>query len=162
MIAPQHTSPSSYKGRLESPLQLQTNLVLIQPLPVHLCKFPNHLSKAKCICFNDDSPLFLFTFWLIFVIRVWTENAFVPVPSVIVLIGACLDSGNCDTSGRRRSDLLISHQLSHCHSLEMMICLPLVFLTLLVWQHSLMTQVNIKMCYKIISTSCFCVSDFFY
>ncbi|MEQ2157387.1 Histone-lysine N-methyltransferase 2D [Goodea atripinnis] len=28
-----------------------------------------------------------------------TENAFVPVPFVIVWSGACWDSGNCDTSG---------------------------------------------------------------
>lgn len=75
-----------------------------------------------------------------------------PVHSVIVWNEVCMDRGSCGTLGRLLSGLLSRHHLSHCQSLEMMTCLPLDFLTLLVFRHSLMTQVELGTCYYI-----FCV-----
>lgn len=71
-----------------------------------------------------------------------TEKAFRYAHFVTVWSVACTGSENWDTLGPFLSGWPISLQVLHCLSLEMMTCLPLDILTPLVWQRSLMTQVQ--------------------
>lgn len=132
-------------------LLLRTCLLLIQLLLIYLCKLLIQIIKVHTLAHywqksQSESLLMLQT-----ILFDCSERVFEPVRFVTAWSGACMDSGNWNSLGRFLSGQLSSHPLPHCHSLGMMTCLPLDFLTPPVWRHSLTTQVNFKtLCYYIL------------
>lgn len=129
-------------------LLLRMCLVLLQPLPAHMCKFFIQLITdiAHATPKTKKVYVFLNTF-----LCDCTERAFKPVRFVTVWSEACMDSGNWDTLGHLLSGWPTSHQVLHCLSPGMMTCLPLDFQTPPVWRHSLTTQVELKTLYYYLS-----------
>lgn len=123
-------------------LLLRMCLVLLQPLPAHMCKF--FIQFMKDITHTTPKAPKVYLFLKNFLCD-FTGRAFKPVRFVTVWSGACMGSGSWDTLDHLLSGWPSSHQLLHCLSLGMMICLPLDFPAPPVWQHSLMTQVELKM-----------------
>lgn len=142
MTMPLQSSLSLLRRSPNPFLLLRMCLVLSQPLPTHMCKFViQHVEDISFIHQQKQKRSTCFGTHF-FVTCDCTETAFKPVCFVTVWRGACMASGNWDTSGHLLSGWPSSHQLLHCLSLGMMTCLPLDFLTPPVWRHFLTTQVK--------------------